>query len=208
VSEAATVSATAAPVDGRTARRDRNRLAVLDAVIELFREDNLRPSPEEVAKRSGVSLRSVYRYYSEPPELLRAAMARHLERVGDLREIERIGEGDFDDRVERFVDARVRLHEAIGPAARAARVASIHNDVLREQYESTRRLFRQQVDRHFALELDSFDPATRRALSAAVDALVQLDALDYFRVNRKMSKPETARTLVTSIKRLLGSLGT
>jgi len=35
--------------DGRTARRDRNRLAVLDAVIELFAEGDLDPDPEAVA---------------------------------------------------------------------------------------------------------------------------------------------------------------
>src|SRR5205814_1922909 len=96
------------------------------------------PSPEEVAQRSGVSLRSVYRYYSQPPELLRAAMDRHLEQVLPLREIDAIGEGPFEARVDRFVDARLRLYEAIAPAARAARMASIHNELLRERYESTR----------------------------------------------------------------------
>ncbi len=43
--------------DGRTARRDRNSDAVLDAVHELFVEGQLVPTVEEVAARSGVSTR-------------------------------------------------------------------------------------------------------------------------------------------------------
>ena len=57
--------------DGRTARRDRNRDAVLDAVLDLFGEDSLAPAPAEVAERSGVSLRSVYRYYEDRDALYR-----------------------------------------------------------------------------------------------------------------------------------------
>ena len=37
-------------VDGRTARRDRNREAVLDAAIELFAEGVLSPSATQVAQ--------------------------------------------------------------------------------------------------------------------------------------------------------------
>ena len=79
-------------VDGRTARRDRNRLAVLDAVLELFEEGNMNPGVHEVADRSGVSLRSVYRYFEDLDELITAAIDRHLERTRPLFVIERIGE--------------------------------------------------------------------------------------------------------------------
>src|SRR3954452_9433869 len=114
-------------VDGRRARRDRNREAVLDAVLALFREDNLTPRPEDVAEKSGVSLRSVYRYYSDPTELLRAAMARHLERVRSKLVVPGIGEGPLADRIDRLVEARLALHTAVAPTARAARIASGRN---------------------------------------------------------------------------------
>ena len=47
-----------APADGRTARRDRNREAVLDAVLDLFADGAIAPAPAEVAARSGVSRRA------------------------------------------------------------------------------------------------------------------------------------------------------
>src|SRR5437764_99636 len=64
--------ANAPSLDGRAARRDRGREAVLDAVIALFEEGHVRPTPEAVAERSGVSVRSVYRYYEDRDDLIRA----------------------------------------------------------------------------------------------------------------------------------------
>jgi AcrR family transcriptional regulator len=190
-------------VDGRTARRDRNRVAVLDAVLSLFREDNLQPRPEDVAERSGVSLRSVYRYYSEPAELLRAAMARHLEIVTPKLHISAIGEGPLDDRIERFVDARLGLYEAVAATARAAKVASAHNPVIKEQYHGTLAVLREQVELHFHPELAALPAKRRRAIAAATDALVQLDSLDYYRIQRGFSRRETAELLKAAFTELL-----
>lgn len=192
-----------AAVDGRTARRDRNRIAVLDAVIELFSEDHLQPRPEEVAQRSGVSLRSVYRYYSDPDELLRAAMERHLERALPLLSIHAIGEGTFDERIDRFIEARLVLHESIASSARAARAAAPRNDVIRAQYDRTRQTLRDQIELHFGHELRALPAARRRAIATAVDALVQLQALDYYRVDRSLSHKAAARVLRVALQKLL-----
>ncbi|MCP4087251.1 MAG: TetR/AcrR family transcriptional regulator [Actinomycetia bacterium] len=56
--------------DGRVARRQRSIDAVLDVVLEMFTEEAMFPSIEQAATRSGLSLRSVYRYFSDPSELV------------------------------------------------------------------------------------------------------------------------------------------
>jgi len=174
-------------------------------VLELFAEDVLAPRPEQVAERSGVSLRSVYRYFSDPDELLRAAMARHLERVMPLLRVHEIGAGDLDDRIERFVDARLRLHDAIAPVARAARVASHRNELIREQYDRRTAVLREQIDRHFAPELGAMTPTRRRAIASGIDALCQLDGLDHFRVELGYSPARTAEVLRQLLTILLAS---
>ncbi|MBT5755427.1 MAG: TetR family transcriptional regulator, partial [Acidimicrobiaceae bacterium] len=63
-----------APADGRVARRERNINSVLDVVLEMFAEESLFPTIEQVAKRSGLSLRSLYRYFADPAELLEAVI--------------------------------------------------------------------------------------------------------------------------------------
>ncbi len=53
-------------VDGRRARRERGRIAVSDAVIDLAFEGNANPTAEQVAKRAGVSVASLFRYFETP----------------------------------------------------------------------------------------------------------------------------------------------
>lgn len=195
-------------VDGRTARRDRNRLAVLDAVLELFAEGDLSPSPEAVAQRAGLSLRSVYRYVSDSDDLVRAAIDRHLERVGPLFALEPVGEGTFDDRVDTFVAARLRLHKAIAPTARAAHArtrmrATPASEILRESLHARRGMLRVQLSRHFEAELTTFGPQADAVLAAA-DALTQIETIDWFLVDGGYTVEQTRDALVTGLHRLLG----
>lgn len=192
-----------ASIDGRAARRDRNREAVLDAVIELFTEDNLDPGPDEVALRVGLSARSVYRYFEDRDALLRAAIDRQQQRVLPLYLIHAIGEGDVDDRIERFVTARVRLYEAIAATARASRARAAVDEIMRNQVEQTRRLLCEQIDKHFRPELAVLDARGRRATSGAVDTLCQLEALDHLRLHRGFSAGETRALLIDALRVLL-----
>ena len=147
-------------VDGRTARRDRNRELVLDAAIELFTENDLAPDAASVAERSGVSLRSVYRYFEDHDSLVRAAIARHAERIAPLLVIPDLGVGPFDVRVERLVAARMRLYEAAAPTARVAVLRAPDNPPLREQMDRLRATLRAQTEAMFEPELSAMD-ATR-----------------------------------------------
>ena len=196
-------AALAAPTDGRAARRDRNRLAVLDAVIELFAEGVLDPTPEDVSPRVGLSTRSVYRYFVDRDELLRAAIERNVERTLPLLHVHAIGEGPLPDRIDRLVRARLRLYEAVAASYRAARFRGIVDEVVRLQVDDTRRALRVQVEKHFAPELAGFDGPRRRAATAAVDTLLQFDSLELYRVHRGFSSAETRRLLSDSLLVLL-----
>lgn len=190
-------------VDGRTARRDRNRTAVLDAVLDLFSEENLAPSPEDVARRSGVSLRSVYRYVSDADGLLRAAIERHLEHVAPLFLIQGIGEGPFEQRLETFVTTRLHAYEAIAPTLRASRLRAAHNDIIREQLADGRRRQREQFELQFAPELGRLAPQTRRAVVDAGDVLSQMDTLEVYCHARGCSRDEAAEMLLNALRILL-----
>jgi AcrR family transcriptional regulator len=194
---------TSVEVDGRTARREANRIAVLDAVIELFTEGNFDPSAEDVARRSGVSLRSVYRYVADKDDLSRAAIARHIERVQHLYALPDIGGGTFDDRLDRFVTARLKLYEAIAPTHRAARLRANTNEVIRSQLQRGRRELRLQVEEHFAPELAAMPARDRRNAVAAADALTQIETLDHLRVHAELSARLTRDVLRDALRRLL-----
>ncbi len=193
----------ATEVDGRTARRDRNRLAVLDAVLDLFAEGDSEPAPEQVARRSGVSLRSVYRYFADQDELLRSAIARHLEHVEPLFEIEGRGAGSLDARIARLVQARLRGYDAIAATWRASCRRAPTSPIIRNQMELGRRRLRAQVDRHFAPELRALPATGRKAIAAALDALTQIETIELYRNHRGFSSRETARLLSGALGALL-----
>jgi AcrR family transcriptional regulator len=190
-------------VDGRTARRDRNRVVVLDAVLELFSEGNLTPTPDDVARRSGISLRSVYRYVADSDDLIRAAIARHTEKVAPLFAIDGIGEGPFEHRLDAFVATRLRVYEAIASTARASRLRAPANEIIRDQLDSGRRLLRAQLERQFAPELGRLETKSRRAVVAAADALTQIETIDLYRHHRRCSSSETREMLLIALRALL-----
>jgi AcrR family transcriptional regulator len=190
-------------VDGRTARRDRNRDLVLDAVIELFTEDQLAPNAADVAERSGVSLRSVYRYFEDHDALVRAAIARNAERLAPLFEVPELGVGSLDERVTRFVTSRMRLYEAAAPTARAAALRAPSNALLHAQLERVGERLREQTEAMFAPELAALPAPERRAISATVDTLLQFDGAEHLRVRLAYSPAQTADILRRSLTALL-----
>ncbi|WP_421119254.1 TetR/AcrR family transcriptional regulator [Aquihabitans daechungensis] len=187
------------PFDGRTARRDRNREAVLDAVLDLFADGSMTPVPAEVAERSGVSLRSVYRYFDDMDALVRAAIARNLARMGPLFDLDDPGRGPLADRVDRTVAARLRLHDGIAPMARAAVARAPQNPLIDERLQETRLLLRRQVEEMFAPELAELDAEARHDVVAAIDVLLELDSIDHLRRHRRMGAAQAHRVLVRAV---------
>ncbi|MCU1498605.1 MAG: putative TetR family transcriptional regulator [Acidimicrobiales bacterium] len=198
----------AANIDGRTARRDRNREAVLDAALDLFSEGHLNPSAPDVAARSGVSLRSVFRYYEDTEALLRAAMARNFERVSPLFHIADLGQGPLEERLERYVAGRLCLYEAVAPMARAAIVRAAGNALIAAQLDGTRSAGRAQLEEMFAPELTALPPPDRRAATAAADTLMQFESLEHLHVRGGLSPSETAAVLRSGLRSLLVPAGT
>ena len=192
--------AVADPVDGRTARRDRNRDAVLDAVLDLFAEGSLRPGASEVAARSGVSPRSVYRYFEDMDALVRAAIERNLKRIRPLFLIDGLGVGTLGERVPRMVAGRTRLYETVAPMMRATLLRAGSNEILREQLAANRRALRDQVEQMFAPELAAMVPAVRREVAAALDVLLSFESIEHLRQHRGLSGPATVRALERAVR--------
>src|SRR4051794_15777030 len=108
-------------VDGRRLRREQNREAVLDALVELFRDGNLTPNSAEVAERAGISPRSLFRYFDDLDDLNRAAIERQLREAQPLLELPVEPDRPTAEKVRAVVAARALLFEQIGPARRAGR---------------------------------------------------------------------------------------
>jgi AcrR family transcriptional regulator len=191
------------PVDGRVARRQRNQDAVLDVVLDMFAEDMMFPTIEQASNRSGLSLRSLYRYYADPGELIEAAIKRSQERAVALSHLPHIGEGPFDVRLDDFVVMRLGLYDVNGPMFRA----TIHNAAthprVRDELHTSRRLLREQFELQFATELDALSPRARRSALEAGNVLTQLDSIDLLCRIHDLTVAESATVLSDGLTTLL-----
>lgn len=193
-------------VDGRTARRNRNKDAVLDALIELAREgDGLaEPSIEAIAERAAVSYRSVYRYFEDRTELMLSAIGRVMGEDYAIFEFEDLGDGSLDERIARLVEVRLAAYRRLAPLTRIAVRLRADEPAVAEAYEDVRSQMRAQLETQFAPELAAVAAADRAGVIAAVDAMFQAESLDYLAHHEQLDDTEIARILTRHIRAHLG----
>ena len=190
-------------VDGRSARRERNSDAVLDAVHELFVERRRIPNVEEVAARAGVSLRSVYRYFPDTGQLMAAAVARRTRAVEEDWVLAELGEGTLEERIDRFVDHRLSLHESSGPTIRAAFALADTDPVIAAQVERRRVQVAEQTRQQFAPELAALPPQQAAAVLACIEVLGQFESMEQLRTRQGLSRARAHEVMATGIRSLL-----
>lgn len=198
----AAVATDEAVIDGRRARRDRNRHAVIDALFALLDEGG-RPSTEEIAARAGVSVSSLFRYFDSIDDLQRQMIEVHFERFGPLFAVPAIGSGERDERVARFVDARLELHDAVAPAARLARARAFDQPVIADTLARTRGMLSAQIREHFAAELDAVSPAVATDAVDAIDGLTSFETWDLLSATHGRSNRQLRRSWTRAIAAVL-----
>lgn len=165
-------------VDGRTARRNRNKQAVLDAMIALTREQGEEPSVEVIAERAGVSYRSVYRYFDDRADLLRAAIGHVMTQIVPVFELDDPGEGPLEDRARRLIDSRLTAYRELAPLTRLALRRSAVEPEIAVELDTARSFLREQIIAQFGPELERFDERERRVAVVALDIMFQFESLE------------------------------
>ena len=193
------MSEATAQVDGRRLRREQNREAVIDALVELFDEGDYTPSTATIAARAGISPRSLFRYFDDVDDLNRAAIERHIASNRHLFEPDVDPSAPTAAKIDAFVEARVTLHEAVAPGARAARLCAHRQPVVAVQLLETRTFLRDQVQHIFANELGG----PRVALLPAVDELCSFEAYEFLRHGHRMSRAKATAAMVAALTVLL-----
>jgi TetR/AcrR family transcriptional regulator of autoinduction and epiphytic fitness len=185
--------------DGRSARAARTRDAVVDALLSLLDDGNLRPTAREVAQRAGVSLRSVYVHFDDLDDLFTAAAHQHFERVRDL--IERIpDQGPLETRLDLFTRQRARIHEASAQVRRAAVLQEPFSHALAEVLSLARKLSRAEIELVFGNEIGRREGDDRARVVVELDMLSSAATWETLRVHYDRSADE-AREIVADLLR-------
>lgn len=191
-------AAEAAESDGRRLRRQRNRDTVVDALLSLYREGNLDPSAEDVAARSGLSARSVFRYFDDVHDLAEAALDRALDDVAHLVPIAAAPDDPTAKKIKALLDERERLWESQVNVLLVSRVRAPFHSALAENIAASRLLFRAQAAQLFAPEVAALRASVgAKAADAAVTALHLLCTFENWRIMRADHGFDVRRTRAT-----------
>jgi AcrR family transcriptional regulator len=176
---------------------------VTEAMIDLVLEGHSPPSAEQVAERAGVSVASLFRYFETLDDLRLETTNRYFDRYAHLFEIDGIGEGTLDERIDRFVSTRVRLHETTEPMARLARMRAAEHADLADTLHRVRATRTDQVRHHFDAELSRMTPAERDDVAVTISTLTSFEAWDQLRHHHSRTQHQTRRAWKRALGRLL-----
>jgi len=175
---------------------------VVEALLALISQGDLRPTAARVAQRAGVSLRSVFQHFDDMETLLAAAGARQVERIeAFLQPLP--SEGPLVLRIRALVDQRARVLEFVTPVRRAAVLLEPFSPALQESRDLMLRRARVELQTVFGPELSARAAADRREVVAALDAATTWAAWDHLRDRQGLNVAAAKRVITRAITSLL-----
>jgi TetR/AcrR family transcriptional regulator, regulator of autoinduction and epiphytic fitness len=188
-----------ARVDGRTARAERTRKAIVDAHLQLIREGDLRPTADRIAKLAGVSLRALWSHFADMEALFAESGQRILEeRDGAHQPIS--AALPLADRIDAYCRQRARLLEQIGPAAKAASLKEPFSETLRRYRRLHVVRIREELATLFAAEIGGDEQALD-----ALTAVSMWPTWSAWREVMDLSAEAAQATLTRTVTALVGS---
>jgi TetR/AcrR family transcriptional regulator of autoinduction and epiphytic fitness len=189
--------------DGRTVRAERTRQALVDALLSLLYEGELRPTAERIAARAGVSERSLFQHFADREALYQAVALQQYERVAPTLEPIDVSL-PLPERIDAFVAQRARLLEEVTPVRRAALLLEPESEVVSGWLQSTRRQKAREVERAFGAELDELGRRERDTVLAALVAASAWTSWESLRAHQGLSVERAQAAMRRAVASLLG----
>jgi AcrR family transcriptional regulator len=194
-------------VDGRRLRREQNRSAVIDALVELLGSGRFDASTTEIAEAAGLSPRSLFRYFDDADDLLRAAIAQHHRRARPHLVLGVSAADPLPARIEGLVAGRLRLWEVVEPTARVARMRAPIVPLLATELARNRAIQREQIRALLAPELDAMPEEEARSTLAAAEVLCSFESWDLLRRDQGLTAEQAGAALTRGLTALLAPGG-
>jgi TetR/AcrR family transcriptional regulator, regulator of autoinduction and epiphytic fitness len=194
--------ATMAKADGRAARAERTRLAIVEALVEILDGGNPRPTVEEIAGRAGVSERTVFQHFPDREALFEATARFQYERV--VPTLAAIDPGlPLGQRIDAFTSQRARLLETVSGVRRGALLIEHESDTARLRLQEARQAKAREVKRVFAPELEALPKGERGPVRAALVALASWSCWESWRAHQGLQPDQARAAMRAGFERLL-----
>jgi DNA-binding transcriptional regulator YbjK len=191
-----TESAAASGVDGRRARTERGRTAVIDAMIDLVQEGHRPVTAEEVAARANVSISSLFRYFEGLQDLQAHTIDRFTQRYAASFEVTDYRQGDRSRRIQTYVSSRIALYQLIEPMARLGRARAYDHSNLQDLLHRMRINQTHQAAVHLEADAD---------LAQTISTLTSFESWDQLANDHLRNERQIAAIWTSAIGALLSS---
>ncbi len=195
--------------DGRRYRRQRNRASVVDALLDLYRDGNLRPSSTEIAERAGLSSRSLFRYFDDVDDLMRSAVRRQQQRALPLLTIDAGVDAPLHVRATALVEQRFRLFDAVAPAATVSRLQAPFQSTIASELAQGRAYLRAQLVELFGAELAAMGTPRSSLALAALDVVTSFESFQLLCNDQALATHRAKAAMAGAVEALLvtGEMG-
>jgi TetR/AcrR family transcriptional regulator, regulator of autoinduction and epiphytic fitness len=194
------------PADGRVARSHRSRRAIIDAMRALHAEGDLRPTAPRVAKRAGVSVRTVWQQFADMETLLVEADRRDNEILRSL--VKRIDpDQPLAGRVATFTGQRARILEQMTPTWRAARIHEPFSAELARNKAWTLAKAKAELEAVFTPELAKLPGKRRQQLLDGLHAISIWSFWESLRTELLLGPEQAEEIFRATFTGLLGAAG-
>jgi AcrR family transcriptional regulator len=189
-------------LDGRRARAERSRTAIVDAFLSLLPTATRRPTVEEIAAGAGVSERSVYRHFPDAESLVHAAIERRIEVMAPLAELSIDPTTPLSERIRGVVAQRAEFYETALPLRRFTEPSSVDMPQLVMLARARREFLRDQLVTVFEPELARWEGA-RGPVQDAVEVATSSATWQHLREDQELSVPDARQVVEQSLHAIL-----
>jgi AcrR family transcriptional regulator len=189
-------------LDGRRARAERSRTAIVDAFLTLLPTAARRPTVEEIAAGAGVSERSVYRHFPDAESLVHAAIERRIEVMAPLAELSIDPHASLPERIRGVVAQRAEFYETALPLRRFTDTTAMDMPQLVLLARARREFLRDQLVEVFEPELDRWDGA-RGPVQDAIEVAASAATWQHLREDQELPVAEARQVVEQSLHALL-----
>jgi len=191
-------------VDGRQARAERTRRAIVEAHISLIGAGELSPTGAQIADRAGVSLRSLWGNFNDLETLFAATGAEVLRRQNTM--IEPIdADLSLEERIETYCRQRARVLEFVAPFARSSELRAPFSRELQRNRVRYLRGVSSEIEALFARELAGGDVPRRGEVLQALGIAVTWPTWVSLRDVSRLSIHEATSVMTRMVTALLTS---
>ena len=191
-------------MDGRRLRSERTKQLIIEAYLDLIRENPSVPMPTaaEIAARAGYSVRSIFERF---PDLhtLRVAAAddslAHAAALAPARDVD----GDRGTRIRSQVETRAGTCERGVALWRALLFNVDENDALKARVKLARDRTIARMELMYRQELSVLSPTERRNLLIALEAVTDIESWARMRDMYGLSFAEACSVWIRVIDRML-----